>query len=79
MTTRFTVRVPFVVWVSVDVEADDENEAEEIGLGEASISGYCGNGGSNKLVGVSGENLSIEHCDEPLDLERIHVQVEASE
>ncbi len=64
---KFKVEVPFAVFVSVEVEADDEDSAMEEAAQEVSIHGYCGNGGSDKLIGVSGSDESIYACDETLD------------
>lgn len=68
-------RVPFKAFVTVFVEVEAENKDEAIDLAwdEAHISGYCGNGGSDKLIGVYGSNISIEAAD---DLEPISDGVE---
>lgn len=40
------------VTVEVTVEAENEEEAIEKAYDNVSIDSYCGNGGSNKLIGV---------------------------
>lgn len=57
----------YVVWgevtvsVAIEVEADSEVEAFEVADEEfGGISNFCGNGGTDKLIGVYGENESIE-------------------
>lgn len=56
-----------IVNVSVIVEANDEEAAIEIACEElAELSSYCGNGGTDKLVGVRGENESVS-SDGPID------------
>ena len=62
---KYRVSVPFVVWVSLEVEADDQEAAEEKGYIEASIQSYMGNGSSDRLIGVT--EGSIFASDEPLD------------
>jgi hypothetical protein len=74
---RFLVRVPYCVWVSIEVDADDAEQAQEAAWDHVGLRGFCGNGGTNKLVGVSGENVSVEACEEPLDFEGLSVEVEA--
>lgn len=64
---RYSVSVPFVVFVNVEVDADSPEEAEEIGVNTAYLTGYCGNGGSNKLVGVSGTKFSVEAGSESIE------------
>lgn len=49
------------VTVTLEVEANDVNEAFEIAEAQRdSLSAYVGNGGMDKLVGVSSPNESIE-------------------
>lgn len=49
------------VSVSIQVEADDEDDAFEV-ADEVfdGLKGYAGNGGTDKLVGVSGPGETIE-------------------
>jgi len=58
---KFTVYGMIGVSVSVEVEAEDEDDAldkadEEFG----GVTSFAGNGGHNKLIGVSGTHESIE-------------------
>lgn len=48
-------RIPFktTLWVNVEIEAETLEEAIELAEDEAYVSNYCGNGGCDKLVGVS--------------------------
>jgi len=72
-------RIPFkgTIWVEVEVEADTKEEAiemiEEEGIG---VSGYCGNGGCDKLVGVVDLDcgtVSI-HADDYLDIKEDDIE-----
>lgn len=55
-------KVPFEVicTVYVDVEAEDINDAIDAAYDEVYLTGYVGNGGSDKLIGVTRENHTIE-------------------
>lgn len=55
MTKKYAAYVPYIVHVRVEVEADSEDEARDFAYDEAVISGYCGNGGTDKLIGVTGD------------------------
>lgn len=67
---KYNVSLPIIAWVTVtDIEADNEEEAIDIALDEGGVTGYCGNGGSDKLIGVYGENIFIEASDEFIDTE----------
>lgn len=57
---KYLVTVPYIVWVNVEVEADNEEEAEDIATERSGLNSYCGNGDSSKLVGVSGQGVTIE-------------------
>ena len=48
------------VEVTIDVEADNEDEALEVALDSRFyLSSFCGNGGTDKLIGVDGEDESV--------------------
>lgn len=49
---KYNVTIPFLIWASVEVEADDENEAIESALNDTALTTYCGNGGTSKLCGT---------------------------
>jgi hypothetical protein len=52
------------VWVSIIVEADSKESAiEQADRDFGGVGGFAGNGGSNKLIGVTGSKESIESGD----------------
>lgn len=58
--------------VYVDVEADGAEEAIEVASNEVSeLTSFVGNGGYDKLVGVYGNNQSIEPCG-TIEYEDVH-------
>jgi hypothetical protein len=61
----YNVTIPYAVFVTVEVEAENEESAIEEGLNDSVINAYCGNGGNDKLIGVS--EGSIEAGYSPLD------------
>ena len=65
--SKYIVSVPFMVWVNVEVEADSVAEAHDEGLNRAYLTGYTGNGGTNKLVGVAGQGMTIDYNGDPID------------
>lgn len=66
MTKKFKVSIPYVCWVGVTVEAEDEETAIELAYGQARPHSVIGNGGNDKLIGVDGDH-TIEVDDEPAD------------
>lgn len=48
---KYRLIIPFAIYVEKFVEADSEEEALEKAY-EVSLTNYCGNGGSSKLVGT---------------------------
>ena len=73
---KYRVTFPYACFVSVDVEASNEEEAKELAFDDSSIGSYCGNGGTNKLIGVYGNNVSIEAGEVPLDDCDFQIQIE---
>lgn len=73
---KFLVRVPYCVWVNIEVDADDAEQAQEAAWADCGLFAFCGNGGSNKLVGVTASNVTVEACEEPLDFDGLSVEVE---
>lgn len=62
---KFTVHGTATIYVSIVVEAENENDAIDVAYDEfGGIRGYAGNGGRDKLVGVAESNVSIEPGDE---------------
>ena len=64
---RYRVSIPYACWVTVDVEAENEEEAIEAAFDNGAIGHFCGNGGNDKLIGVYGDNVSIDVDDESID------------
>lgn len=63
---KFRVHGTVVVCVSMEVEAEDAGGALETADDTfGTVTGYAGNGGWDKLIGVSGSNESIECNDYP--------------
>ena len=65
------------VTVEVTVEAENEEEAIEMAYDNVSIDNYCGNGGTDKLIGVcnTDEATASIYADSELD----YVEVEEVE
>ena len=59
----FEVVVPCACSVTVQVNAENEEEAKDIAISEIDVQSYCGNGGYDKLIGVESQNQSIEFGD----------------
>lgn len=58
---KFNVYGNATIGVHMTVEADSAEEAIEKAHEEfPGLSGYCGNGGTDKLVGVHDENVSLD-------------------
>ena len=61
----------FLVWgtvpvsVCIEVEADNEDDAYDVAYDKfGGVTGFVGNGGMGKLIGVTGSKESINHGDE---------------
>lgn len=71
-------RIPFqgTIWINLEIESESKEEAIKIAEEKAHVNSYCGNGGCDKLVGVTqienGE-ISIEADDH---LEILEDQIE---
>lgn len=61
--TKFRVPFESSVAIFVEVEADNKEEAIELAYKKVHLSSFVGNGGKDKLIGVSGENISISTND----------------
>lgn len=58
---KYTVYGTVHAQVSIKVDAANKDEAIEKAYEEfGGITSYCGNGGNDKLIGVSGSDESIE-------------------
>jgi hypothetical protein len=74
---KYIVTIPYACFVTVEVEANNEREAEEMAIDEGYITSYAGNGGFDKLIGVYGSNVSIEAGDEPIaGIDDFNVEIE---
>lgn len=74
---KYRVTIPYACFVTVEVEADNAEAAKEAAFEAAWISGYVGNGGSGKLIGVYGSNVSIAAGEEHIgDFEGFSIEVE---
>ena len=77
---QYRVEVPYIVTVCAIVEAENEEQAIDIAFDEgASLTGYAGNGGSNKLVGVYGDNLSVDIWEEPYENQSEGIKINVEE
>jgi hypothetical protein len=57
----YAVELATEVMVTITVEADSKQEAEELAVSEfQGLTSYCGNGGADKLVGVDSHNMSLD-------------------
>jgi len=76
---KYRVTVTFPVFVTCEVEAENEDEAREEGSFLPSLTSYVGNGGCNKLVGPTDSEMSIEPGDIPLEGGKWEADVEEVE
>lgn len=56
---RFTVTLSIPVTATVEVEADDEESAEDKARDDCVLQQLVGNGGMDKIVGVDASNVSL--------------------
>jgi len=56
---KYKVTFKTSLYVDVIVEADSVDDAISLAEQDVYVSGYCGNGGCDKLVGVSDSNMSV--------------------
>ena len=76
---KYTVTVPYAVFVSIEVEADSEYEAEEIAVDETGLQGLVGNGGlGDKMIGPVNRDCSIEANDIPIEQEPYGIVVDSA-
>ncbi|MDD3231445.1 MAG: hypothetical protein PHE09_19870 [Oscillospiraceae bacterium] len=67
------------VTVTIEVTADTEAEAYETALNDLnSLNAYCGNGGTDKLIGVDGDEQSV-NADEEIEYDDIELLGHADE
>lgn len=61
---KFKVYGTVRVHMTVEVEAEDAEGAIEAAEEFGGLTGYCGNGGNDKLVGTAERNVSLDVGDE---------------
>lgn len=90
---KYKVDIPYVMTVSAIIEVmeeelesngiEDENDIKDFAIDKAiecvNVQSFCGNGGVDKLIGVLGQNVSINCCGEPLDGENYNFVIEVGE
>ena len=77
---KYKVTIPYACHVTVEVEADNEEDAEDKAFDDGYISSFAGNGGMDKLIGVSGSNVSIEAGEESIEgVDGFSIEVEEVE
>lgn len=64
---KYKVYVPYLLYVVVNVNAEDQEDAIDRAQDYAPVA-YCGNGGCDKLVGISESNASVEVTDRSVEL-----------
>lgn len=74
---KYKVTVPYAIFVTVEVEADSVEEAEDEAFDHIYVCGYAGNGGTDKLIGVT--EGSIEVGEVALEDNGFSIQVEDME
>ncbi len=65
---KYRVDMVYALNVTVEIEADDKDDAVELAIDKAYITAYAGNGGSSgKLVGTSDPDVYVEAGDCPFE------------
>ena len=72
---KYLVTVPYIVWVNVEVEADNEEVAKNMGTERSWLNSYC----DNKVVGFSGQGVAIETIDICEDIDIYAEELEGSD
>ena len=73
---NYRVSIPWIVWLHVEVKAEDVELAEDAAFEVAHLTGYAGNGArGGKLVGTSETNVTIEAADDWADIPPLKVEV----
>ena len=74
---KFKVTIPYVCYVTTEVQADDKDDAIDLACMDTYVGSFCGNGGNgDKLIGVTGDNESIEINQEPLEMQPFEIMTE---
>lgn len=58
--STYKVTLPFVIYVTAEIEADSEQEAIDNAINEVGLTNYCGGGGSDRLCGSWNMSHTIE-------------------
>jgi len=64
---KYRVSFPVIVIVTIEIDAEDEDAAIDAAYEEFNINRFVGNGGFDKLIGVSKSNHSIETSGKPYE------------
>lgn len=75
---KYRVSYPVVCYVHIEVEAESKEDAIDLAYDDFGVTAFCGNGGTDKLIGVCGENVTIEAGEEVAEGKFI-LSVEAEE
>tara|TARA_Y100001956_G_scaffold82213_2_gene102174 strand:+ start:3997 stop:4215 length:219 start_codon:yes stop_codon:yes gene_type:complete len=67
---KYRVELSAKLFIIANVEADSPEEAEELARDIGTPSGFAGNGGFDKLVGVDHHDVSLT-CSDEVDIEEI--------
>jgi hypothetical protein len=76
---KYVVRCAIPVFLSITVEAEHEEAAIDVAMDSAYLGGFVGNGGTDKLVGTTEENVSLDVGEEVLDDEPFKIWVEKAQ
>mgnify|MGYP000395061646 CR=1 FL=1 len=57
---KYRVSIPYCAYVTVEVEASDAEQAESLAFDYSQPTGFAGNGGSDRLIGVGNyDNVKV--------------------
>lgn len=68
------VQVPYIVYVTVEIDTDDPEVAKDEAWERSQISSFAGNGGYDKIIGVYGSS-SIEASEEPYTCDGFDLEI----
>ncbi|CAL9989160.1 hypothetical protein VPHD260_0202 [Vibrio phage D260] len=67
---KYQVEMSAKLFIIATVEADSPEEAEDIARDIGTPSGFAGNGGYDKLIGVDHQDVSLT-CSDEVDIEEV--------
>jgi len=74
---KYEVRCVMPVFMTIEVEAEDEDDAIEVAWDYMSLSSFAGNGATHgKLIGTTSSNVTLEAGDYPVEDEFHKIEVE---